>query len=144
MPTPQSYANHAHRPRLAAVAGFFWVVALVGYAQRWRGSTSAASMILGPAGLIGAVAVLIAISRAYITTLQDRIIRLEMRVRALALLTPEQQARLATLDRKRIAALRFASDAELPALLERAVREQLTPDQIKRAITSWVPDYDRT
>jgi len=24
------------------------------------------------------------------------------------------------------------------------VREQLTPDQIKRAVTNWVPDYDRT
>jgi hypothetical protein len=99
---------------------------------------------MGPAGLIGAVAVLIAISRAYITTLQDRIIRLEMRVRAMALLTPAQQASLTSLDRKRIAALRFASDAELPALLERAVREQMTTDQIKRAVTNWVPDHDRT
>ena len=144
MPTSQSYANHVHRPRMTAVAAFFWVLALVGYVQRWRGSTSSVTMILGPAGLIGAVAVLIAISRAYITTLQDRIIRVEMRVRALALLTPAQQASLATLDRKRIAALRFASDAELPVLVERAVREQLTPDQIKRAVTTWVADYDRT
>jgi len=144
MPTSQSYANHAHRPRMTAAAGFFWVMALVGYVERWRGSTSSLAMILGPAGLIGAVAMLIAISRAYITTLQDRIIRVEMRVRALALLSPAQQASLATLDRKRIAALRFACDSELPALLERTVREQLTADQIKRAVTSWVPDYDRT
>jgi hypothetical protein len=67
-----------------------------------------------------------------------------MRVRALSLLTPAQQASLASLDRKRIAALRFGSDAELPALLERAVREQMTPDQIKRAVTTWVADHDRT
>src|SRR6478736_1106809 len=144
MPTPQSYANHAHRPRMTALAGLFWMIALVGYVQRWRGASSPLSMVMGPAGLIGAVAVLIAISRAYITPLQDRIIRVEMRLRALAVLTPAQQASLGTLDRKRIAALRFASDAELPGLLERAVREQLTPDQIKRAVTNWVPDYDRT
>ena len=43
-----------------------------------------------------------------------------------------------------IVALRFASDAELPGLLERAEREQLTADQIKRAIKNWVPDVDRT
>ncbi|MEO7275204.1 MAG: DUF6526 family protein [Vicinamibacterales bacterium] len=143
MPT-QSYANHVHRPRMTALAGLFWVIAVSGYVARWRGATSALSMILGPAGLIGAVAVLIAISRAYTTTLQDRIIRLEMRVRALALLTPAQQASLMSLDRKRIAALRFASDVELPALLERAVREQMTPDQIKRAVATWVADHDRT
>jgi hypothetical protein len=144
MPTQQSYANHAHRPQMTALAGVFWGVALVGYIQRWRGATTPLSLIMGPAGLIGAVAVLIAISRVYITTLQDRIIRLEMRVRALAVLSPAQQASLSTLDRKRIAALRFASDAELPGLLERAVREQMTPDQIKRAVTAWVADYDRT
>jgi len=143
MPT-QSYANHAHRPRMTALAGLFWVIAVSGYVARWRGATSGLSLIMGPAGLIGAVAVLIAISRAYITTLQDRIIRLEMRVRALSLLTPAQQASLLSLDRKRIAALRFASDVELPALLERAVREQMTPDQIKRAVTAWVADHDRT
>jgi hypothetical protein len=143
MPT-QSYANHAHRPRMTALAGLFWVIAVSGYVARWRGATSTISLLMGPAGLIGAVAVLIAISRAYITTLQDRIIRLEMRVRALALLTPAQQASLSSLDRKRIAALRFASDVELPGLLERAVREQMTPDQIKRAVTNWVADHDRT
>ena len=143
MPT-QTYANHAHRPRMTALAAIFLVVAFTGYFARWRGGTSSAAMIMGPAGLLGAVAVLIAISRAYITTLQDRIIRLEMRVRGLSLLTPAQQASLASLDRKRVAALRFASDSELPALLERAAREQLTPDQIKRAVTNWVPDHDRT
>jgi hypothetical protein len=40
--------------------------------------------------------------------------------------------------------LRFASDAELSALLERTVAEGLTPDAIKRAVTTWRPDYHRT
>ena len=43
-----------------------------------------------------------------------------------------------------LVALRFASDAELPDLAERARRDQLTPDAIKRAVVNWVPDYDRT
>jgi hypothetical protein len=40
--------------------------------------------------------------------------------------------------------LRFASDAELGTLVERADREHLTADQIKKAITNWLPDLDRT
>jgi len=67
-----------------------------------------------------------------------------MRVRTTALLTPDQQRLLGQLHNKQIAALRFASDAELPALLERAVRENLKPDAIKRAVTTWTPDLDRT
>jgi hypothetical protein len=67
-----------------------------------------------------------------------------MRVRALQLLTPPQQDALATLSLKQLAALRFASDAELPSLTERAVREKLAPTDIKRAIAHWMADYDRT
>ena len=83
-------------------------------------------------------------TRTYITKLQDRIIKLEMRVRGAGLLTPAQQAALAGLPTRQIVALRFASDAELPALLDRACSERLEPDQIKRAIKNWTPDYDRT
>jgi len=90
------------------------------------------------------VGVLLTISRLYTTRLQDRIIRLEMRVRTAALLSPEQQRLLDQLNIKQIAGLRFASDAELPALLERAVREKLPPKEIKRAVKSWTPDLDRT
>jgi Family of unknown function (DUF6526) len=67
-----------------------------------------------------------------------------MRVRAASLLTPEQQRLLFQCDNKRIAALRFASDAELGALVERASKEQLKPTDIKRAIKNWVADNDRT
>jgi hypothetical protein len=83
-------------------------------------------------------------SPAGTTRLQDRIIKLEMRVRTAPLLTPEQQRLLDQLDNKQIAALRFASDAELPLLLERAVREKLPLKEIKRAVKSWTADLDRT
>jgi hypothetical protein len=120
------------------------VVTIVAFAARWFLVGGRVSMAIGLAGLIGCQIVLLLISRTYITRLQDRIIRLEMRQRAAGLLTPEQQRLLATAGMKQIVALRFASDAELPALLERAVREQLRPDDIKRAIKTWVPDLDRT
>jgi hypothetical protein len=99
---------------------------------------------MGLGGLTAAVGVLIGISRTYTTRLQDRIIRLEMRVRCAPFLTSEQQRSLLALDLRRIAALRFASDEEIPALLDRTVRDSLTPDQIKRAVKTWIPDFDRT
>jgi hypothetical protein len=59
-------------------------------------------------------------------------------------LTAAQQAMLGTFTNKQIAALRFASEQELPALVERTARESLKPDDIKRAVKVWVPDQDRT
>lgn len=138
----QSYANHAHRPTLTAIGGFFVVVAVTAFTMRWRNGQG--SMAVGLLALSAAVFTLLLISRAYTTKLQDRIIRLEMRVRVARLLTPEQQGQFEQLSIKQIVALRFASDAELPALLERTVREKLAPADIKRAITVWVPDLDRT
>jgi len=140
----QTYANHAHQPVLTGVGYLCALVAIVAFTARWFFVGGRVSMAIGLAALIGCQIALLLISRTYITKLQDRIIRLEMRLRAASLLTPEQQRLLATAGMKQIVALRFASDAELPALLERAVREQLRPDDIKRAIKTWVPDLDRT
>ena len=138
----QSYENHAHRPVLTAVGFMFVAFATAQFALLWRALGS--STALGLLALCAAVMVLLQISRRYTTRLQDRIIKLEMRVRTAYVLTPEQQRLLDQLNNKQIAALRFACDAELPALLERAVREKLPPKEIKRAVKTWVPDWDRT
>jgi hypothetical protein len=143
MPT-QDYATHRHNPRLTGVGFMFVLLAVVGFVLRWFGIGGRYAMALGVAGLIAAIQVLLTISRVYTTNLQDRIIKLEMRVRGMTLLTPAQQVILARLSRPQVVALRFASDAELPALVEQADREKLTADQIKRAIKTWVPDFDRT
>jgi hypothetical protein len=136
MAAEQSYARHGHHPVPTYIAGVFALLAVV-------------MMVIGSLpwavfSLSLAVVALVSISRRYIVRLQDRIILLEMRVRGEELLTPEQRIRLTTLTPKQIVALRFASDAELPELLDRAVRESMTPDQIKRAVKTWRPDYLRT
>lgn len=139
---PQSYANHAHQPRLWMVGVLGWLVAVVAYGGTWffeREWRTAAEI-----GLLVAVTAALLIGRVYVTALQDRIIRVEMRARCAALLPPAEMARFDELTMKQIVALRFASDAELPALVERAVRERLAPDVIKRAVQQWVPDHDRT
>jgi hypothetical protein len=140
----QTFETHAHRPMATGVGYLCLTIAIVGFALRWFLIGGRYTMALGLGGLIGTNLALLQISRLYITRLQDRIIRTEMRLRAATLLTPEQQRLLSGLTMKQTAALRFAPDAELPALVERAAREQLPPVAIKRAIRNWVPDLDRT
>lgn len=137
----QSYANHVHRPKLFAVGFLTWVAAVVGYGLAHFGYHT--QMWVSALVLVALITPILA-SRVYIVALQDRIIKLEMQMRTQTLLTPSQQGQLRKLSNKQIVALRFASDAELPGLLERAVAEQLTPDQIKKAVRDWQPDLDRT
>jgi hypothetical protein len=72
--------------------------------------------------------------------LQDRMIRLEENLRYQRLLTPALLAQTQSLTLRQILALRFASDAELPALLQRTLSENLTPKTIKQSITNWRAD----
>jgi hypothetical protein len=139
---PQSYASHAHQPVPTLISGGFTLVAIALLGGAW--AFGWATLAPGAVSLALAVAVLVGMSRTYITALQDRIILLEMKVRCAEVLPAGQDARLADLGPKQVVALRFASDDELGALLERAAREKLSPDEIKRAIKTWRPDYLRT
>lgn len=141
MPLVQNYQTHRHTPTAAVVAWCATLLALVWFlvpALRHR------SLLPGLLLLTIAVGVLGMISRTYITRLQDRIIRLEMHVRCRELMGAERAATLGRLSRAQMIALRFASDEELPALMERAERESLSPDDIKRAVKNWRADWDRT
>jgi hypothetical protein len=71
---------------------------------------------------------------------QDRAIRAEENLRHFALTGKLLDKRLSL---KQIIGLRFASDGEFPALAQRAADENLTLDDIKRAIKSWRADNDR-
>jgi hypothetical protein len=137
----QSFASHAHRPIHTTVVWLFALVALVLMVQQLRGGDTRDWAIIVT---ILAIFELGWISRAYTVKLQDRIIMLEEKVRAAELLSAGQDAHLAKLSPKQIAALRFASDAEFGALLERAARENLSPKEIKAAVKTWRPDLHRT
>ena len=74
---------------------------------------------------------------------QNRTVRLEMRFRYYVLTHQRFELLEDKLSLSQVFALRFAPDEELPALVDRAVKERLTGDQIKKAIKNWLPDTMR-
>jgi hypothetical protein len=79
----------------------------------------------------------------YAMTLQNRVVVLEMRYRYFAITGNRLEPLEAELTFGQIAALRFASDEELPGLLQRTIAEELLPNQIKKSILNWLPDDSR-
>lgn len=140
--TSQSAANHAHHPVPTYIAAVLWVLAMGCIAgSMWFGWNLLQAGVL----LLGLTLFpVIGIGRWYVVKLQDRVIQLEMQVRCARVLPAGQDELLVQLSPKQIVALRFAADDELGDLLQRAVREQMTPVAIKGAIRQWRPDYMRT
>jgi len=74
---------------------------------------------------------------------QNRIVRLEFKQRYFELYHQRSDEVSEQLSFGQIAALRFAYDDEFETLLNRALNENLSSDQIKKAITRWRPDNNR-
>ena len=140
--TPQCYANHSRLDPgfhfvlvpLVFVAIILSIISLV----RHPGLHSTLWLVL-------AIALLLTAGKARSNALkaQDRVIRLEERLRLSTLLPEAARPRIAELTEPQLIALRFASDAELPALAMRALNDGLTNKQIKTSIQSWRADTFR-
>jgi hypothetical protein len=139
----QNYKNHARLfpPFHFFVLPVFMINVVVSAWLLYRTPSG-----LGVWQLVVAVALFLAALTARIMALavQDRVIRLEMRLRMREVLPVELQARIPDVTREQYVALRFASDAELPGLLRRILAGELnTQADIKKAITHWQGDYLR-
>jgi hypothetical protein len=142
MPEPQTYKNHV---RLDPVWHFFLapmfllnlIVSIVVTIRQWGDHSGLHVWWI----VMSAVAVTaLGKARVHSLTAQDRVIRLEERLRYARLLSPEEAARAEALNVRQVIALRFASDAEMPDMVRRALAENLTPKQIKESVQQWRPD----
>jgi hypothetical protein len=138
---PQTYANHGRfDPGFHFVLAPLSLIAII---------LSIASMF--HRGLRGWVCILLSVTlflavrqlRTYALKVQDRLIRLEERMRLNRLLPERDRPRILELSESQLIGLRFASDEELPALAMRALQEKMTKKQIKMAIQNWRPDTFR-
>ncbi len=146
---PQTFANHT---RFDPLFHFFLIpifsiaviMALIHFFSHLRrsgmyGNIHSFLLIL----LAVALLVLVFKTRLYALKVQDRVIRLEERLRLMQLLQEPLRSRIPELTEGQLVGLRFASDAEIPALVDRCLKEKLSRKDIKKSIKNWRPDYSR-
>ena len=145
MQEPQSYRNHT---RFEPAFHFFVIpillinviVAIVVLVHRWPHDLWLHGWLIV---LSIALLTIAGIARTYALRVQDRVIRLEERLRLSTLLGGSELQRVNALSVAQLIALRFASDDEAGPLAMRASKEGLTPRQIKESIGSWRSDTHR-
>ena len=119
------------------LVNFFWSI------YRWKLSGFSLD---GFVSLVVALALLLGFlsARRMALSVQDRVIRLEERLRYERLLPADLKPRIGDFTVSQFVSLRFASDAELPALTRKVLDEKLNERKtIKQLIKSWKPDYLR-
>lgn len=143
MADQQTYANHTRwYPLLHFVVTPLLALNFLSHLVRFF---MAPSWSLGFWTLLGFTLILLAIAgRLQALKAQDRVIRLEERLRYRELLSADMAAKASDMRVGQIIALRFASDAELPGLVERTLNgEFASTKEIKLAIKDWRGDYLR-
>lgn len=140
---PQTYANHV---RLHAPFHFFLlpgtaILLILTIVNVVKHAAELNAWILLLIGVLSPIAVLLI--RINPLRAQDRVIRLEERMRLSSVLPDALRSRIDELTEQQLIALRFASDSELPGLVEKALRDKMRPGEIKKAVVSWRADVFR-
>jgi len=137
--TPQNLKNHGRTDPLFHIVLFFVLVANVVFAvfhlMHHHSISSAWFLVLSVTVFIFFIKV-----RTYPLKVQDRVIRLEERLRLQTLAPAEWRPQIALLTENQLIGLRFASDDEVVALAKLALEEHLTRKQIKERIQNWRAD----
>ncbi len=139
----QNAANHARFvPGYHYVAGMLALLNLIWAIYR---SFTHPTVESHAAILVGVILLLLLwYLRVFPLAVQDRLIRLEERLRLSRVMPANMQSRLDELTPSQLIALRFASDAELPELASKVLNERITDrKQIKLLIRDWRADHMR-
>ena len=143
MPQIQNFSNHT---RFFPPFHFFVMpVLLANFLNAARHLYQARTLSTGFALLVAAALLTLALTaRVMAIKVQDRIIRLEMRLRLRELLPPDLGRRITELSPQQLVALRFAADAELPDLVRDVLAGNLPSSKsIKQRIKVWEGDFLR-
>lgn len=138
---PQTFETHVRRDPVFLVLAVLSLCLAIGAAIQIAANPFGGTVFRFLEAVCVTGALLLA--RTYSLKVQDRVIRLEERLRLASLLPAGDAARARNLNESQLIALRFASDSELPDLARRAADENLTSRQIKQAIREWRPDHWR-
>jgi hypothetical protein len=136
----QNYSNHRRWvPMYHFVAGPIFLVNLGWNIYHVIKIQSADTII--SALVAFALVVLFLYSRLFANKVQDRVIRLEERLRMANVLPVDLRPRIGEFTPDQLIALRFASDGELPALARKVLDEKIANrETIKKLITNWRAD----
>jgi len=140
----QSFANH---PKIVPLFHYFllpvftlniaWSIYRLVHGRQWAD---------GIIGVLTAVALLFLafLARIFALTVQDRVIRLEERLRFERILPEDLKTRIPEFTVAQLVSLRFASDAELPALARKVLSENLQDRKaVKQLVKNWRADHLR-
>ena len=138
----QSYKNHV---RWLPAFHFFAVpVLLLNTINQLRHLYANPSRSTAFAAVVAAAILTVAfLARTQALQAQNRLIRLEMRLRLQQLLPADVMARFNDLTVAQLVGLRFASDGELPDLVRTVLKDGTKQADIKKMIKHWQPDYVR-
>ena len=138
----QSYKNHV---RWLPAFHFFAVpVLLLNTINQLRHLYASPSRSTAFAAVVAAAILTVAfLARTQALQAQNRLIRLEMRLRLQQLLPADVMARFNDLTVAQLVGLRFASDGELPDLVRTVLKDGTKQADIKKMIKHWQPDYVR-
>jgi hypothetical protein len=140
---PQSFANHRRFPPLAYTIAGAVLGAEVAF-RAWAAIQDPRWAMIWSALVAVALVVVWYESRRRAQIVQDRVIRLEMRLRLERLLGAARRADIARLSLPDLVGLRFASDAELPALVDEVLAGKFAKqDEIKLRVKDWQADWLR-
>ena len=141
--TPQAFENHARiLPAFHYVA--FPLFAINFFFALYQAVVHFTWANLMGLGLAIALVLLFFLARVMALTVQDRVIRLEERMRMRELLPADLKPRINEFTVKQLVALRFASDAELPDLARQVLDGKLVEQKaIKQAVRNWRADHQR-
>lgn len=139
----QNYKNHAkvvplfHFVTLPLLfVNLVWAV--------WRAMQTPSADTIVAAATAAALVLVMFFARIFALRVQDRVIRLEMRLRLRELLSIGLHPRIVDFTPEQLVALRFASDAELPELAQVVLRDRITSKKvIKLMIKDWNADHLR-